>query len=260
LMVERTEALIDGIKTLKKVLNVHKVLIGIEDNKEETIDIVRHAADIDNDIKVCVTKTRYPQGGERQLIEALTGRVVPAKPGLPMDIGVVVHNVSTCVAIYDAVYHGKPLYERILTVAGGAVANPKNLIVRNGTQIKHLAEICGIRATPSKIIMGGPMMGIAVSDMDTPVSKSTSGVLFLSEKEAKRFTQSPCIKCGSCVQACPIFLNPTLLGMASRLNNKELFTYGHGKDCMECGSCAYSCPSRIPLVHHIRLGKVKFNG
>jgi electron transport complex protein RnfC len=176
-----------------------------------------------------------------------------------MDVGVVVHNVTTCVAIYEAIYKGKPLYERVLTVAGGAVANPKNLLVRNGTQLKELAELCGIRATPAKIVMGGPMMGIAVSDMETPVGKSTSGVLFLSEKEAKRQEPSPCIKCGTCVQACPLYLNPSLLALSSKLNNRELYMKGRGKDCMECGCCAYGCPSRLPLVHHIRLGKVKFN-
>ncbi len=258
LMTERTEALIDGIRILKKILNVQTVLVGIEDNKAATASIVAHAADIDHDIRVCITKTRYPQGGERQLIEALTGRVVPPRPGLPMDVGVVVQNVSTCAAIYDAIYKGKPLYERVLTVAGGAVAKPKNLLVPNGTKIGVLAEACGLQTEPHKIIVGGPMMGISVPDMDTPIGKSTSGVLFLSENEAKRFAPSPCIRCGSCVDACPLHLNPSLLAISAKRKRADLFSVGRGKDCMECGCCAYGCPSRIPIVHLIRLGKTIF--
>lgn len=261
LMIEQAEAIIDGIRILKRVLGVHQALFGIEDNKPEALDIIRRASEIDTEITVVSLRAKYPQGGEKQLIKSLTGRKVPPPPALPLDVGVVVHNVATCVAVSEAVQQGKPSYERVLTVAGSAIRNPKNLIVRNGTLLSDITEWCGgLTSPPRKVVLGGPMMGVAVADaVATPVSKSTSGILFLSAAEARLYEASACIRCGACVRACPIFLMPCELAPLSRLGRFDAFKAAHGLECIECGSCAYGCPARIPLVQHIRIGKAELN-
>jgi electron transport complex protein RnfC len=256
LMVECADALIKGMKLVAKILKPHNCYIAIEDNKPEAIRLMQERARMFN-WEVIVLKTAYPQGGEKQVIASCVGREVPSGK-LPFDAGVVVHNVGTVYAIYEAVYLRKPLYERVVTVSGTCLANPKNLWVRIGTPVKDLIEPCGpLVKEPKKIIMGGPMMGIAQYTMDGPVIKGTSGVIFLDEVEEQEQEETFCVRCGECVQNCPIGLNPGLIALAIRKDKLDLAQEYGIMDCIECGLCAYLCPSRRNIVQAIKTAKSK---
>jgi len=256
LMLERTEHFLDGVAILKKILGAKKTFIGIEENKPDAIKKV--AALLGDtrykDIVLCKLIAKYPQGGEKQLINAITGREVPSG-GLPMDVGCVVQNVGTTVAVYDAVVNGIPLFERVLTVTGPAVKTTKNLRVRIGTPVSMVLDYCNIDPKKvKKVVMGGPMMGLALSDVTVPVIKTTSGLLVLDEV-TPALKAYPCINCGHCVHVCPINLIPSRIAKYVEKENYESAQEWNVMDCMECGSCSYVCPAKINLVHWMKLGK-----
>lgn len=259
LMVEKTREILQGIQLVVKCLGVKRVYIGIEDNKPEAIKSFRQELDTLHitHYTLHILRTMYPQGGEKQLIKNILGKEIP-QGKLPFDIGVVVHNVATIYAIYEAVYHHKPLYERMVTVTGGCLSEPKNLLVRIGTPIKDLIEFCGpLKKEPAKIVIGGPMMGLAQYTDEVPVIKSTTGVILLDEKETAIEEEEFCIRCGACVRECPASLMPTLINLASRKGFwKEAKIYG-ALDCIECGICSYVCPSNINLVQSIKRAKLE---
>jgi electron transport complex protein RnfC len=226
--------------------------VGIEDNKKKAFDLLKEKA-AHTSAEVFLVKTKYPQGAEKNLIYALLGREVP-RGGLPFDVGVVVQNVGTAKAIWDAAKNGRPLYERALTVSGNGIKNPKNLIARIGTPFQHAIDFCGGQDDGvNTIIMGGPMMGLSQWSLDVPIIKGTSGILAWSApKPAKEFS---CIRCGRCISHCPMGLAPTQLMKYIKYDQLSMAEAWGILDCVECGSCQYSCPSKIQLVHWIRLGK-----
>ncbi len=256
LMLERAGNIIEGIRIISRIVEPEKIIIGIEINKPDAIESMRAAAEKASfPLEVVPLKVKYPQGDEKQLLKAVTGREVPSG-ALPIEIGCVVSNVGTVHAVYEAVVLEKPLIERVMTVTGGAIKNPQNLKVRIGTPISSLIEECGgFTEVPEKVVVGGPMMGFTIYDLDTPVTKGTSGILALTSGEVKNRKRTPCISCGRCVNACPMGLNPTTLfkfidhGEYDEASDLGLM------DCKECGSCGYVCPARIPLIQGMRLGK-----
>lgn len=249
LMLERAAEIIEGGRIILKILGARKGYIAIEENKPDAISKMSKF----KDFELCVMRTKYPQGAEKQLIKAITGREVPSG-GLPFDVGAYVQNVGTAFAIYEAVKFGKPLVARVVTVTG-AVKKPKNLRVRIGTIFHDLIESCGGSLNAAKIIMGGPMMGIAQPTDEVPVIKGTSGILVQSEQEVETAVEAPCIRCGRCVKICPMNLVPVQIAdyvERKRFNEaKELGVL----DCIECGSCAYVCPARRTLVHLFKYAK-----
>jgi electron transport complex protein RnfC len=255
LMIENPEDVVYGLQGLMKALNVSKGYIGIEDNKMDAVEIMRKAAAGKPGIEVVVLHAKYPQGAEKQLIYACTKREVPTG-GLPADAGVVVNNVGTAAAVANAIKTGMPLVERIVTITGEGINNPKNLLVKIGTSFKEIIDQCGgFKEKPLKIIAGGPMMGIAQFHIDIPVIKGTSGILVLSVEEARLPEASNCIRCGKCVEVCPINLMPASLGAFAQLDNFDQAESLHAMDCIECGSCSFVCPAKRPLVESIRLAK-----
>ena len=254
LMVEKTREILQGIELVARCLGIKQVYIAIEDNKPEAI---KQFGVRSSKFLVKVLKSQYPQGGEKQLIKNILGREIP-QGKLPFDIGVVVHNVATVFAVYEAVYLNKPLSERVVTVAGSCISNPKNLLVRIGTPIKDLIDFCGpLKEEPAKIIIGGPMMGIAQFSDKAPVIKSTTGILLFNKKEAIFNEELPCIRCGACVRECPVFLMPSLISLASQKGLwPQAKIYG-APDCIECGICSYVCPANIRLVQHIKRAKIE---
>lgn len=255
LILERTDDLISGLKLIMKSLDVQDGVIGIEDNKPKAIEILSKKLFNQKNIKVETLKTKYPQGAEKMLIKAVTGKEVP--PGkLPIDVGVVIQNVGTAIAINDAVTKGEPQITAALTVSGRGINQPKNLIVPVGTPLKDVLDYCGgIKNEATKIIVGGPMMGIAQYNLNSPVMKATSGILVLTEEEVNQFEETNCLKCGKCIEVCPLGLMPTKLARLSQLNKiEESEKYGVTV-CMECGTCTYTCPANIQLVQWIRLAK-----
>lgn len=255
LMLEKGKEIIEGIKLIKKVLKLEKCIIAIEENKTDAIEKL-NTLTVNEDIEVISLKVKYPQGGEKQLIKSVLGKEVPSG-GLPMDVGVVVHNVGTLLAIYEAVHLGKPLYERVITVTG-KVKKSGNYLVRIGTPLKDILNFCEADLdNTGKIILGGPMMGISQQDIETPVVKGTSGILVQNEDEIIKGEEMPCIRCGKCVEVCPAYLLPTQIAKTVKVEKWEDLERYHIKDCMECGSCSYVCPSNIPLVQYIKLGKTK---
>jgi len=255
LMLEKGEEIIVGARILMIALGVEQAIIGIENNKPDAIDKMSSMIHGENGISVQPLKVQYPQGGEKQLIKAVLNREVPSG-GLPIDVGVVVHNVGTAFAVYEAVQKNKPLIERVVTVTGKDVKDPANYWVRIGTPIADLVEASGgIPENTGKVISGGPMMGKALNTLEVPVSKGTSGILLVPNEEAKRGHMKVCIRCTKCVTVCPMGLEPYLL---MTLTQKELFERAEKEkalDCIECGSCSFACPSDRPLLDYIRLGK-----
>lgn len=255
-MVEKADEIIKGMKLVTKILKPRSCYIAIEDNKPEAIKLMRERARMFN-WEVVVLESAYPQGGEKQIIKSCIGREVPSGK-LPFDIGVVVQNVATVYAIYEAVYFRKPLYERVVTVTGPCLGNPKNLLARIGTPVKGLIDQCGpLLKEPKKIVMGGPMMGIAQFTIDGPVVKGTSGVILMDEVQEKEADETFCIRCGECVQSCPMGLNPGLIALAIARDKLELAEEHGIMDCIECGLCAYLCPSRRNIVQAIKSAKVR---
>ena len=256
LMIEKTKEILQGIELVARCLGIKQVYIAIEDNKPEAIKAFSHTSGVTRHT-LQILKTQYPQGGEKQLIKNILGREVPSGK-LPFDIGVVVHNVATVFAVYEAVYLNKPLYERVVTVAGNCIFNPKSLLVRIGTPIKDLIDFCGpLKEELAKIIIGGPMMGIAQFSDKVPVIKSTTGILLFNKKEAIFNEELPCIRCGACVRECPVFLMPTLISLASQKGLwPQAKIYG-APDCIECGICNYVCPANIRLVQSIKRAKIE---
>ncbi len=254
-MLERGEEMLVGVKILMKALGVEKAMIGIENNKPDAISHLTELCTGFEGISVHPLTVKYPQGGEKQLIKALIKREVPSG-GLPIDVGTVVHNVGTALAVYEAVQKNKPLIERVVTVTGKYLSNPGNVLVRIGTPASMLVEAAGgMPENTGKIVNGGPMMGKAINTLEIPVSKGTSGIILFAEEEAKRKEINPCIRCGKCISACALGLEPYLL---MTLSEKSLFERSEKErimDCMECGSCSYICPANRPLLDYIRLGK-----
>jgi Na+-translocating ferredoxin:NAD+ oxidoreductase subunit C len=263
LMLEKGEEILIGTQIIMKALGVEKAVIGIENNKPDVIKHLKNLSSQYAGISVIGLKAKYPQGSEKHLIKAITGREV-ASGALPISVGTVVNNVGTAFAVYEAVMKNKPLFERVITVTGKEVKNPGNYLTRIGTPIKNLIDISGGMPNDTlkdnsggsiKVISGGPMMGKSVSSLEIPVSKGTSGILLLSEKESVRKEMNQCIRCARCVSACPMGLEPYLLMNLSERRDWERSETENIMDCVECGSCSFSCPSNRPLLDYIRLGK-----
>ncbi len=253
-MVEYPRTIVNGIKLIMRCLGKKDAFVAIEANKPDAVATMSTTV-ADTSITVFELPPKYPQGGEKQLIKSITGREVPPDK-LPMDIGCVIFNVDTCASLYRAVIKGRPLTKRICTVTGSAVANPKNLLVRLGTPFRNLFETCGgFCADPYKIIAGGPMMGMAQHSLDTPVIKSTSGLLAFSGGE-ESFSDSPrCIRCGRCISSCPMRLMPSMIYMYAEKDEFDRCGQLNVSDCIECGCCAYVCPAKLPLVQAMQMAK-----
>jgi len=257
LMLEKADEMMVGIQVLMKGLEVDRAIIGIENNKPDAIEHLKTIAQKYQGIEVEALKVQYPQGGEKQLIDALIGRQVPSGK-LPIEVGAVVNNVGTAFAVYEAVQKNKPLFERVVTVTGKSLSKPGNYMVRVGTSINELIEKAGgIPEDTAKIVSGGPMMGKALNGIDIPVVKGTSGVLLFKENEAKRIEPTNCIRCGKCITVCPMGLEPVLIAQYSEAEMYENVEAESALDCIECGSCQYTCPAARPLLDYIRLGKFR---
>lgn len=255
LMLEFPDEIVYGLKAMMKAVGVEKGYIGIENNKPDAIEAMLKAVEKESNIKVVALQTKYPQGGEKQLIYAVTKKEVPSG-GLPMDIGVVVSNVATAQQIAKTIKTGMPLIDRIATITGKAIKNPKNLLVKVGTPIKELIEQCGGYAvTPGKIILGGPMMGNAQHTDEVPAVKGTSGVLVFDKEGAELPIPSNCIRCGRCIEICPANIQPVLISENSLSNRIDEAERYRALDCIECGSCSYTCPAKRPLLPSIRVAK-----
>lgn len=262
LMLERAGDILYGARAVAKAVGASRIIIGVEDNKRDAIErlkseILNTKSEANTKLEILKLKTKYPQGGEKMLIKAILGKEVPSR-GLPHDIGVVVQNVGTAIAIAEAVKTGKPLTRRGVTVTGSGVKEPQNLMVRIGTTFGEVIEQCGgLTADAVKVVMGGPLTGTAVSSLDVPVVKATSGILVMEKKEHQLYEEKPCIRCGQCIKVCPAGLMPNFLGDFAKLKRWDKMDEYHVADCIECGCCAYVCPSRIYLVQYFKVGKLE---
>ncbi len=257
IMIEKGDQLVVGIHILMTALKAKRAIIGIENNKP---DAIKHLTDLtsnENDIEVQPLKVQYPQGGEKQLIDALIKRQVPSGK-LPIEVGAVVHNVGTVFAVYEAIQKNKPLIERVITVTGPNISKPSNFLTRIGTPVSELIEASGgIPDNTGKVIGGGPMMGKALVNLDVPVTKGSSGILVLPHEEAHRKPVENCMRCSKCISACPMGLEPYLLMIETEKELWERSEEDKIMDCIECGSCSFTCPAHRPLLDYIRLGKGK---
>lgn len=253
LMRQTPERVMGGLRIIRKILQPERTAIGIEANKPEAIEAMR--AVLDEGVELLPLRVRYPQGAEKQLIQSVTGRCVPPG-GLPAAVGCAVFNAATCAAIYDAVYAGMPLVRRAVTVTGGAIAHPGNFIAPIGTPFSELIEAAGgFACTPYKILCGGPMMGLAQYTIDAMTIKGCNAITCLSEKDRRGQAAQHCIRCGKCVENCPMHLMPLFMHKASAAGKLERLKELHVADCIECGCCAYGCPAGIPLVQSFRTAK-----
>lgn len=259
LMTEKAEQIIIGAKILNKVLGIQNAIIAIDENKSHTIEIMTELTRRYVGVNVRVCKSKYPQSAEKQLIKALTGREVPPR-GLPVDVGCLVHNVGTVYAVYEAVMKNKPLFERIVTVSGDETADkPANYLIRIGTPASFLInQSCSTPEKIGKIIFGGAMMGTAAVNLDAPVTKLTSGILLLKDRDSLKPGETPCIRCAKCVDVCPMGLRPYAIASAVK-NHDDISKLRrlHSLDCIECGSCAFTCPAKIPLLDYCKLSKIE---
>lgn len=251
-MIEEPEKLVEGMKIMLSLFDNARGILAVEDNKPDCIAVLKQLTKDDNKISVKALKTKYPQGAERQIIYATTGRSINSKM-LPADAGCIVDNVDTIVAIYHAVMEGKPLMNRIVTVTGDAIADPRNFIVRIGTNYHELVdEAGGFKEQPVKIVSGGPMMGFGIFDLDVPTTKTASALLCLTEDDVSRMEPSACINCGKCVEVCPGRIVPRLLADYAEHYEEEEFLSHNGMECCECGCCSFVCPAKRPLTQTIK--------
>ena len=259
LMVERPGEVIEGFRILMKALRVKRGYLGLEEDKPQAISALEKAIENEPGLEIRVLQVKYPQGGEKQLIKAILGREVPSG-GLPYDVGAMVSNVGTAFACWEAVRLGKPLLERVVTVAGSGIKNPDNLRVRLGTSVADLLKECGgFQGEPQKLILGGPMMGLAQFTSEVPIIKGTSGILIQTREEVRDEESGACIRCGRCLEVCPLGLVPNVLTSLAENNRfEEARDYG-ALDCIECGACAYQCPAKRPLVHLVKYAKAELN-
>lgn len=257
LMLEKPEDIIEGIKIVMKATGIKKSIIAMEDNKEDAFEVLDKLCKNEDGIEAVKVKTKYPQGSEKQLIDAVLKRQVKSAT-LPIDSGVIVQNVASVAEICNHFKTGMPLIERIVTVSGRGIENPMNVVVKMGTSYQDVCEFAGgMKENVSKVISGGPMMGFSQYTLQVPVTKGTSGILFFTEAEDKEYSEKACIKCGKCVSHCPMNLMPFMITEMARTGEMdEAIRYGL-KDCMECGSCSFICPQRRHLVQHIRVAKAK---
>jgi electron transport complex protein RnfC len=257
LMLEKPREIIVGVRILMRALGVSRAIIGIEDNKHDAIELFDEWLREDKQIEVQPLEVQYPQGGEKQLIQAVLDREVPSGR-LPADVGVIVHNVGTTFAIYEAVQKNKPLVERVVTVTGKDVKQPSNFWVRIGTPVIELITAAGgLPESTGKVVSGGPMMGKAIADLEVPVAKGTSGILMIAQAKTKRAEEYNCVHCGKCIEACPMGLEPYRLLLLSKAGQSEKSKRENVLDCIECGSCSFVCPSNRPILDYIRLSKTK---
>ena len=257
MMIERSSDIIAGMKLMMKAADVKKGVIGIEDNKPRAISNMKNAVEQEDNIEIEVFETKYPQGGEKMLIKALLGREVP-EGGLPLDVGVIVNNITTAVAVFEAITEGKPLIERTITITGEGISEPTNLYYRIGTKVNDLINNAGgFKGTPGKIILGGPMTGAAQHDTEVPTVKGTSGIIVLHKESVKKFDPKPCIRCARCVDSCPMYLLPLKLSDLSQYERYDELDKYNVQSCIECGSCSYICPADRPLLDYIRIGKME---
>ncbi len=261
LMLEHADEIIVGLQLLMKAAKVERGYIGIEENKPEAIALLTEKASHDARIEIVPLMTKYPQGGEKQLVDAVIGRQVPAPPAIPVNVGAIVQNVGTAFAVYQAVMKHKPLFERYTTVTGKQLANPGNFLVRMGTPMSQLIDLCGgMPEGENKLLAGGPMMGRSLMTTDVPVCKGTNSITILSGDDARRQPAQPCIRCAKCVEACPMGLEPYLL---AKLSARHFYDRAEQEDivsCISCGSCQFTCPSHRPLLDNISLGKAAVMG
>ena len=251
-MLEEPEKVIEGLKIILKLFDKAQGILAIEDNKPDCIKLFRQLTKDETRISVQALKTKYPQGGERTLIYATTGRKINSSM-LPADVGCVVNNVDTIVAVYNAVVHGKPLLERIVTVTGDAIENPRNYKVHLGMSYNELLEVAGgFKGTPEKVICGGPMMGFGMFDLNVPITKTSTALLALTKDEVSAMEPGPCINCGRCVEVCPGRVIPSRLADMAEHFDEEGFLANDGMECCECGCCSYICPAKRPLTQQIK--------
>ncbi len=257
LMVEKAEQIVIGAKIINKALGIQNAIIAIDENKPQAIELLNKITKTYVGVNVQVCATKYPQGGEKQLITAITGREVPSGK-LPSDAGCLVQNVGTVFAIYEMVMKNKPLFERVVTVSGDACLHPANYLVRIGTPAAYLIEQAGgITPQTAQVIFGGPMMGTSAFNINAPITKTTSGILMLSNELSGKAVETDCIRCGKCCEVCPISLQPYLIGTMMKNHQIDSLKELHVLDCIECGCCAYTCPAHIPLLDYCKLAKME---
>lgn len=256
LMMEHAAEILVGLKLLMKAAKVEKGYIGIEENKPKAIQLLTELTSEDSQITIVPLEMKYPQGGEKQLVDAVIGRQVPDPPAIPVNVGAIVQNVGTVFAVYQAVMKHKPLFERYTTVTGEHIKQPGNFLVRMGTPFKDLIAACGgLPEGDNKVLAGGPMMGKSVISLEVPVTKGTNSITVLTDAEAHRKPIEPCIRCGKCVEVCPMGLEPYLLATLSAFKHYERLEHEDVVSCISCGSCQFTCPSHRPILDNILQGK-----